>query len=376
MLTHGGHLQYGSYDWSGGAPDAPPLLPALGHEVPVYRTDCVDRATWLKRRHGTIGASQIAAIMQRNPYSTPIQAWAQITGRRRASTDNEDELFRMELGTACEPQIRQVAAGVLDVPLLSPEVSSTRRYMTAWPQVLQHPRLPMFTCNLDAVLFDGDERMPVECKWTNYRNRDVWHELRDTRDMQSAIGTSVFSYILQVQAQLSITGLARGILIGIIGEDAANRLLVNALTGRSGIDAFDPKERDVVLVYVERDEAIISAIEAVVPRFHARFVATDSVPPVTDHRDLEALREAYREAKPPRAIIDRPDFEPACARYLAIGAKLADGKKLQDSVRASLLHVLTEGGFSELACGQHRITYTADKNGKRTLRVKAPRGEE
>lgn len=374
------------YDWFGGDPgvkadlgptvtteDPGPLLPALGHEIPVYRTDRVSRATWLKRRTGTIGASQIAAIMQRHPYSSPIQAWAQITGRRRQDTDDEDELFRMELGTVCEPQIRQVAADALEVPLLSPGVTSTR-YMTAWPQVLRHPRLSMFTCNLDAVLFDGERRMPVECKWTNWRNRDAWHELRETRDAQSAIGTSVFAYVLQVQAQLSITGLSRGILIGIIGEDAANRLLVNALTKRVGIDAFDPKDRDVVIVYIDRDEGMIDAIERVVPRFHAKFIAGGDIPPVTDRRDLEALRQAYRESHP-RVLIDRPDLEPLCERYLALGAKLSHGESLRDDTKARIMHAITSAGISECSAGRHKITYNLNKGGKRTLRITGPKGE-
>lgn len=366
------------YDWSGGSPDvkpesaALPLLPVLGHEVPIYRTDSVDRGEWVKRRAGFIGASQVAAIMQRNPYSTPIQAWSQIVGRRPQDTDDDDELFRMELGTVCEPQIRQVAAAAVSVPLLSPDVSAAS-YMTAWPQVLQHPKLPMFRCNLDAVVFDKGERLPAECKWTGWRNRAAWHELRDTRDPKCVIGTSVFSYILQVQSQLSITGLSRGILIGILGEDAANRLLVNAMTKRSGLDAFDLKDRDIVLVYIERDEEMIAAIESVVPRFHARFVVPGKVPPVTDHRDLMALRDAYREAHPLAVSVDRPDLEEACVRYLAIGAKLSHGQKLQDKTKADIMHALTTGGLSEVSAGRHRITYKADRNGKRTLRITGPK---
>lgn len=361
--------------WSGGAPTEEELkrpkaiLPPLGHDVPLYRTDDLTRHEWVKaRKHGKkVGASHVAAIMQRHPYASPITAWGDITGRTTWESEDEDERFRMDLGIVVEPQIRRAAANALGVEYVEDVDFRHDDCMTPWPQVLQHPRLSMFTCNLDATAFIQGEKMAAECKWGSWRSREHWYEFRDTLDPRSVVGTLVFAYYLQVQAQLSVTGLRRGILIGILGEEAATRML---LTVATGVEApYRPKERDIVVVYVDRDEEIITSIESVVPRFYERYIVTGKVPPVMDNRDLAALREAYIEANPPKATIDRPDLEHWANRYMEIGKKLSQGNRLQDDARSHILVAFVEDGIKSCTAGRYIITYNTDKRGQRTLRV-------
>lgn len=363
------------FDWSGGAPDEPdptkpkPLLPALGHEIGLYRTDSLSRPQWkdLRRVARTIGASNIAGIMQRNPYSTPIQEWCKITGRgTEDEVSDPEERFRTDLGIVVETQIHRLAAEAIGVQYVAVDLRSDN-CMVPWPQVLQHPTIPCMTCNLDVVAVQDWKPMPTECKWSGWRSREAWYELRDTLDPYSVVGTLVFAYYLQVQAQLSITGLHKGILIGIIGEDAANRMLLTVATGTE--TPYPPHERDIVVVYVERDDKIIADIEQVAQRFHAKYIATDKMPPVWDNRDLAALRAAYREANPPKVSLDRPDLAPLCERYLAIGSKVAHGKKLQDDTKTKILHAIVESEVASMSAGPYKITYKPDTRGQRSLRI-------
>lgn len=360
--------------WSGGAPTEEELrgpkaiLPALGHEVCLYRTDDLTRHEWVAARKvgKKIGASHVAAIMQRHPYASPITVWGDITGRTTWESEDEDERFRMDLGIVVEAQIRRAAAEALGVEYQDVDFRHDN-CLVPWPQVLQHPRLPMFTCNLDAAAFLQGERLTAECKWGSWRSREHWYEFRDTLDPRCVVGTLVFAYYLQVQAQLSVTGLRRGILIGILGEEAATRMLLTVATGVES--PYKPKERDIVVVYVDRDEEIIASIESVVPRFYERYIVTGKVPPVMDSRDLAALRESYREANPPKMTLDRPDLEHWAERYMAVGQKLSHGKKLQDDARSHILVAFVEDGMKACTAGRYLITYNTDKRGTRTLRV-------
>lgn len=363
-------------DWSGGAPEiaaepAPlPLLPPLGHEIPLYRTDDLAPARWLARRKAgkTIGASQVAAVMQRNPYSTPIQVATVVKGLADVEFGPE-EMLSIEIGKACEGQIRRIAAVSLKVPILRPG-QSLARYITTWPQVLRHPTVECFTCNLDGVVFLDDLRMPLECKWTSWRNRAAWRALAETGDIVPALGTSVFAYYMQVQAQLAVTGLSKGILIGIVGEDAANRMLLNVLLDRQGDDTFDPKPFDVYQVTIERDEAMIADMERVIPRFHKRYIVGDELPPITDPvKDMEALRAAYRAPATP-GIQHLPELDDLCRRYLGILSKLKEGEARRDQRKAEILRALTLHSADAATTGAHTISYKKRVDGVPVFRVR------
>ncbi|MCC6596982.1 MAG: YqaJ viral recombinase family protein [Rhodanobacteraceae bacterium] len=372
----GGVDDYDDIDWSGGAADPPPpdrpLLPALGHEWPLYRTDGLTYKEWKRARAfgKSIGASQLAAIMQRHPYSTPLSVASEIKGLAPVDLGPE-ETFRVELGRVCESQIRRIAAGHLDVGIID-VLGDTKpdKYLTTWPQVLRHPKIPCLTCNLDAVLRLPDEWLTVECKWTSWRNRAAWKALAEERDIRATIGTSVLAYYIQVQGQLAITGLKRGILIGIVGEDAACRMLMNVIQGRDGDDAFDPKPWDVIIVTVERDEAMIADIENVIPRFYRLYVEGDRLPAITNpERDLEALRLAHRADDPPDPLPIAPELDDLARRYVGVVRELSRGEKLRDQRKAELLHALTERNLSALTTGGYRVSYLPRVDGTKVFRA-------
>lgn len=372
------HIDSDGNDWSGGAMDAAPappalpLLPQLGHERRSYRTDQMTRAQWLVARAAgkTIGASHVAGIMQRHPFSTPIQVATTIRGLGREAFGPE-EIFRMEVGTVCEPQIRRLAAVALDAQIVRPE-TRLPRFMAPWPQVLQHPTIDCLTCNLDGIVGIDNELFTLECKWTSWRNRAAWKALAERHDIGEAIGTSVLAYYIQMQTQLAITGLKRGFLIGIVGEDAALRMLMNAIQGRDGDDSFVPKDYDIVVVTVARDEDMIRDIEHVVPRFYKRFIVDEKIPPLTNpERDLQALRDAHRVANPLPPIPKMPELDDIARRYRGIVHELSKGEKLKKQRQAEMLHAMTEASVDTVETGGHRITYKPRKDGARVFRVAA-----
>lgn len=379
------------FDWSGGAPEVPvtvevppladtslPLLPVLGHEIPLYRTDGMTRPQWLARRSlvnpllggVTIGASAVAAVMQRHPYQTAFGVAA--AAKNLADPDfGLDEQLAMEIGIECEPQIRLEAARTIQAQLVNPG-NILPRCLSPWPQVLQHPRIPVFTCNLDAVAFIDGEAIPTECKWTNWRNRKHWEALADKASVEAVIGTSVFAYWMQVQAQLSITGLARGFLIGICGDEASSRMLMNRLQSRTEDRAWRIYERDIIMVTIERDEPTIAAIERTIPVFHKRFIAGPEMPepqPGRVKQELEARREAYRPS-PEVGTLHRPDLEGIALEHQEIRRRLSNGSDKLDERKLLLIDEFRKTGAETIQAGSVRLTYKANAAGIRSLRFK------
>lgn len=350
-------------------------IPVLGHEVPLYCTAGLSRDEWLRRRREgrTVGASAIAGVLQIHPYSSPLQVWAEVTGRYQKQFDPE-ELDRMLIGTACEPEIRLVAASRLGVGLCSWETGRElvhRRisFLSPWPVVCQHPTIPQLTANLDAVAFVNGELSVVELKWGGWRQRDAWADYQLHQTLDAVVGTSVLAYYTQVQAQLAVTGLRTGYLVGVLGEEAAAWMLANvAMMRRERSDARPLKlrEGDVFCFKIERDEAAIECIEEVVPRFYQRFVATGTMPPATDKRDLEVLSELYLCSNPTaRPRVDA--LEDDVVRFRDLGTELGRLGRERDTIKARLLGELTTRGVQELVAGAHELRYRANVHGTRSL---------
>lgn len=336
------------------APDGT-VLPVLGHEVPLYSTEGMSRQDWLaaRRQDRTVGASSVGAIMKHSPYATPLDAWAEITGRGRQFDD--EERLAMEVGIACEPQIRRTASKILKTDV------------STWPRVLRHPQIACMTCNLDGVALGKERPVPVEAKWGSWRQREAWKDLREYGTPESVAGTSLMVYWLQVQTQLAITGLPVGVLIGIIGEDAAIRMLLSQLTGRS----YDVSSNDVFVTKIPRHEPTIDAIEKVIPRFHAKFIARDRQPPDSGARDLETLRRTFIASKPaPPVPPELPELAERCASYKETASDAAAKTKSRDDIKAGLISALAQQKVDAAVCGDWLLTYRANTKGTRSIGVR------
>ena len=380
-------------DWTGGAPlpAAPPLpidplldAPQLGHEVTLYRTDGMTRDEWLaaRRQLRSVGASAVAGVLQVSPYASPLQVWAEVTGRYERAVD-DSEIDRMLVGTACEPEVRIIAANRLGVGLCSVEtgaalVGTGISFLCPWPWVVQHPRHKCLTASLDGVACVGGELCVVELKTAGWRQRDGWESYRMHGTIESIMGTSVLAYYTQVQAQLAVTGLRRGYLVGVVGEEAAAWMLTTILMRRRDGEEARPlalREGDVFVFQIDRDEEVIEVIETVVPRFYERFVVRDEMPPAIDKRnELELLRELFVESHPDTC--PRVDHVgEAARRYAAVTTAAGLLEKSKAAEKVALQEQLTRLGVAAFIARDAegfdwRIENRVNRFGSRTMTVR------
>ena len=143
---------------------------------------------WHEARKG-IGGSDIASVMDKSPWKSAFQLWAERTG---LLNDEVVPSMPMKLGTAFEPAIRNLFAEENKDWLTVHETGT-------W-QSLENP---VMKANPDGIIewVNGDLGI-LEIKFT----RNYWDELPEY-------------YNLQVQHYLSVLGLKGGMVVAVTGGD-------------------------------------------------------------------------------------------------------------------------------------------------------------
>jgi putative phage-type endonuclease len=190
---------------------------------------------WHEARKG-LGGSDIAAVMDKNPYKSAFTLYAEKTGL----IDGSIELsMPMQMGTAFEPVIRDLFVKNNSEWLKVHETGT-------WASI-QEPRS---VANPDGIIEWDDGSLGVlEIKFS----RMYWDKLPE-------------HYNLQVQHYLSVLGLKRAVVVAVAGGDW--------------------KEFDVV-----RDDSLVEAMKRRVEAFYG-FLDTNKAP---DYDGSESTYETVRE---------------------------------------------------------------------------------
>ena len=264
-----------------------------------------------------LGATDCAAVMGLSPYRTPYELWLIKTGRQEEDTILSED--RLRLRHAHEQTIANEYEVQRNVKL--------RRVN----QTVYHKRLPFMLCNLDRVV--TGQRKIIECKTSTAWLRQDWGV--------TGSDEAPIPYILQVQHQLACTGY----------EDADIAALID-------ID-------DYRIFPQPRNDKVIAKIEEACERFWNDHVLADVAPPATTRGDyklmfptnngnfIEATPEiegvllalAIKKAEIATYTIGKEELEKVVIGFIADN----DGIKQGDKVVA---------------------TFTANKNGVRSLRIK------
>ena len=153
----------------------------------------VTRADWLARRRMGVGASEVSAILGVNDYLSCYALWADKSGLLPI-LDLESEAAHF--GQVLEPIVaseyeRRNACAVRDLGRYS---------------LLTNPLYPRLFATLDREIVDL-VRGPgaLECKAPGWRQAIHWEE------------EPPLAYVVQVQAQLAVTGWQWGVLAAILG---------------------------------------------------------------------------------------------------------------------------------------------------------------
>jgi putative phage-type endonuclease len=190
---------------------------------------------WHEARKG-LGGSDIAAVMDKNPYKSAFTLYAEKTGLIDGSIEPS---MPMQMGTAFEPVIRDL--------FVKNNSEWLKVHQTGTWASIEEPRS---VANPDGIIEWDDGSLGVlEIKFS----RMYWDKLPE-------------HYNLQVQHYLSVLGLKRGVVVAVAGGDW--------------------KEFDVV-----RDDSLIETMKGRVEAFYG-FLDTNTAP---DYDGSESTYETVRE---------------------------------------------------------------------------------
>lgn len=150
---------------------------------PTIKNISTDRGSWLLHKATTIGSSEIAILLGLNKYKTPLELWAEKTGRKSPDPENDYMWF----GTQLEPVVGALFERKTGKRVARPDAMWTAeddKRLTATPD--------FFTC-------EDDGNGILECKTSS----TMWDE------------KPPFHAHVQLQWQLGILGLKKGYLAAL-----------------------------------------------------------------------------------------------------------------------------------------------------------------
>lgn len=220
---------------------------------------------WLLQRREGIGSSEASAVLGLSRYATALDVWLDKTGQIPLSdADNE----AMRWGRLLEPVIRSQLADRLGLTIVEvpPLVSRARPWQRA---------------NLDGVVVDDPEGPAVvECKNTSHFLAEQWADDQVPDHAE-----------LQTQHSMAVTGATHAYVAGLIG---GNRMVWRR---------------------VERDPAIINAINENERVLWEEHVLTGVAPPVVARQDVASMLRAITPQDEP--LVVSPQQEMEVREYLA-----------------------------------------------------------
>lgn len=270
-----------------------------------------------KARANGIGASECATVLGISPYCTPYELWLVKTGRM----PKEDILTesRVRLRNAHEETIACEYAIQKNVKLK--RVNNT----------IYHKKLPFMLCHLDRVVIG--HRKIVECKSSMSWMKSVWGE----------IGTDnvPIDYLAQVQHQYACSDYSEADMAVLIDTD------------------------DFRIYPIERDNDVIKTIEEKVEHFWRYHVLEDNSPEPTTRGDIKLMFPS-----------NNGKFIEVTDEAISLINKINHRKSIiktneteQDELEVNLLNIIGDNdGIKDDK--EALVTYLADKNGKRILRIK------
>ena len=153
--------------------------------------ECATRDAWLEERRNGIGASDAPVVLRLSKWSNPVELWQEKLGLLPPREPTQ----QMEWGTRLEPLIRQTFA----------EKSGVNVHYWGAHTICVHDKHPWMRASLDGVAdLDGGQGI-VEIKAVSAAQKDNWE-----RELP-------VYYQAQMQHQMAVTGLQRGLLVVLFG---------------------------------------------------------------------------------------------------------------------------------------------------------------
>lgn len=269
-----------------------------------------------ERRQG-IGGSDAAALMGRHPTKTPLALWLD-----KVHGIETDETMQMEAGNRLESVIREWAADTLAEVVSVPTAT------------LRHPLEPRMLANTDGILASG---RVLECKNVSDLS---WRASEGER-----VDGVLKAHWWQVQHYIEVL-------------DAPGAVVAYLLGGSK-----------LELVEVARCKPAGEVLRIRIGEWWQRHVVGNEPPPEGTPEDrVTALERIHAKQSKGMLRTDNADLI-ALARDYETASKTIEGMtKAREELKAELCAAI--GPDSGLDFGKAgKVTWKADKNGKRTFRV-------
>jgi putative phage-type endonuclease len=263
-------------DTSSGAPtkdspsSEPPLLPG------VSATRHEGREEWLAARSKGIGASEVAAVLGWDPWTTPYKLWL----RKTEKLEGQEESFAMRVGSLAEPMIEQI--------FLEDHPDVEVAYDPGPYTICRHEKVPHLFATPDRLIQCSGSWQNLQLKMTSVSQEDRWADNWPRH------------YKAQCQVELLCTGLLDGWIACLVGN---RRLAVFRYT---------------------RCEQFLDQIEEKVAEF-MQLVRADIPPETFDVADLPAVRSFQSLEDSERHVESREDWD----EIMGVHARYASGFAMQ-----------------------------------------------
>jgi len=294
----------------------------------------IDR--WHAARKESLGATDAAVILGANPWKSQLELYSEKVGDLRET--DLDDIERVQWGKRLEPVVIEAYAERAERKAEHANVM-LRSKRTTWPA----------HCTLDGTTWLDDlsysDRWPLEVKTAGAFGQDEW-----------ADGIPEM-YRIQIHHQMLVTGAQKATLACLSGG------------------------QQLVWTDVDRDEDLVSRINAYCDRFWTRVLHRE--PPEPDHTDASrrALNALYPEsigATIELAAEWQDTFEHLGAIKDELKQLEAERRLLENKIKAEL-GVAEKGalanGWAVSWKTQQRKGYTVEPTSCRVLRIIKPKGK-
>lgn len=296
----------------------------------VVETGNLTEEEWLDYRRGGIGGSDVSIIFGVSHFRCNRELYYDKLGIKPLRAAEDETWLQKEMGHVLEDLVAKVFSRKTGLKVF--EVK----------KMFSHPLYPFMRADVDRFVIDKDGRTGIlECKTTNYQNKDAW-----------AGEKYPYQYELQIRHYMAVMNL-----------DFA---YIACLWGNS--------ENDFAYRYVERDLEFEDEIIEAEQYFWEEYIEKRVEPEFTGKPDLalQCLKMYLEDADPSLGKKKLPaSLSSDLARYLELKeekSKLdADKRRIEDEIKRISIPIIEEmGAFteSELTAGGRKfvVSYKPKKS--------------
>lgn len=281
----------------------------------------------LIERRKYLGGSDSAAVLGLSRFSTPLQVWAEKTGKLN------DEYISDRLYIKMGERLEQVVA-----ELFTEETGKGVRRVN---ETIFHPQYPFLAANIDRRIVGEDSIL--ECKTASGWKAKEWEENEVPQE-----------YIIQCLHYLAVTGKKEAYIAVLIG----------------GNQKFVYKK-------IERDEKLIQDIIAKEVHFWNTFIIPDVMPVQITKNDADTLYNLFPQEQEGKEIELNDDANILVESLQAMkqDAKVLDGQiaKTENELKALLKdNAIGKSGLWQVTWKEQiRKSFTVAEGKSRVLRIKS-----